>query len=109
MVEREAGGTLVELMVAVLLVAIAVLVSFQFLFYCDKLAMKATARVVAANYDRETIEKLYMLDYYNPALDPTPDDGFTDPLLGIENAPARTYKVTEQTDYKIIEVWINAD
>ncbi|MDD5135862.1 MAG: prepilin-type N-terminal cleavage/methylation domain-containing protein [Candidatus Omnitrophica bacterium] len=63
MKNKKAGMTLIEIIVAVIIIAIAGITSFQFLVYCDKLVMQANSKIVAANFAREIAETLYQKDY----------------------------------------------
>ena len=62
MKNRKAGLTMIELMVGVLLVAIAAVVGLQFLIYCDTYTTHAESRVAAVNLALETMEEFYMRD-----------------------------------------------
>ncbi|MFA5142818.1 MAG: prepilin-type N-terminal cleavage/methylation domain-containing protein [Candidatus Omnitrophota bacterium] len=63
MKDKRAGMSLVEIIVAMVIIAIATIASFQFLVHCDKFVIMADNKVAAANFAREIMEDYYQEDY----------------------------------------------
>ena len=114
MKNAKAGFSLIEVLITIALIAIVAVTALSFIVYCDRLALQADTRIVAANFVRETTEVLYKKDYRDISLSATTGDGLSDPLptdpaFGsgfISRYPiaARTYTVTDNSDYKLITV-----
>ena len=106
MKNRRAGLTLVELMVGVLLVAIAAVAGLQFLIYCDKYAMRADAKLAAVNFAQETMENFYMTEYDN-LVTPLPASTLLPPSRLLTFGGTRSCVVDgTNPNYKIITVTV---
>ncbi|MFA5142822.1 MAG: type II secretion system protein [Candidatus Omnitrophota bacterium] len=113
---RRAGVTLIELVIAVMIIAVAAIASFQFLVYCDKFVSRATDRIVAANLARETMEMFYGRDYDSLG---TGSGSVSLPAGNILSSRhtnvKREYRINEHTDsgtgnvYKVILVTVSWD
>ena len=110
MKNTKTGFSLIEAIMAIILIAIAVVGSLSYMAYCNRLTLQANARIVAANFARETMEGLYKKDY--PGLGVTTGDGLSDPLPGatafggafLSRYPTATrkYTITDMGGYKLI-------
>ena len=120
MKNKNAGMTLIEIIIAVLLITITIIGSLQFLVYCNKFAFDADTKEMASNFARETMEGLYQKDY-DDLIPNTPGipypativngQNFDTSRLCTQHSGTRTYSVSpEQQDsvtgayYKIITV-----
>ena len=112
--------SLIEVIVAAMLIAIAALSALSFLVYCSRLAMRTNLRITAANFARETMEGLYKKDYGSSYLKETKAEGTVipkdDPLptgsefgskLRDQYGGTRSYTVIDKGDYKIVTVKVN--
>ncbi len=119
MKKTKAGFSLIEAVIAVVLIAIAAVTALSFIVYCNCFALQADARITAANFARETMEGLYKRDYGDINLtapvypitgtDPLPagtafGSGFLARHTTATRTPTRTYTVAENTDYKATPV-----
>ncbi|MEI6863382.1 MAG: prepilin-type N-terminal cleavage/methylation domain-containing protein [Candidatus Omnitrophota bacterium] len=118
MKNNNAGMTLVEIIVAVLLITITTVGSLQFLIYCNKFAFGADTKIMASNFARETMEGLYRESYdllipgSYPATVVT-GQGFDTSSLCTQYGGTRTYSISPvlhdsvtNTDYKTITVTV---
>lgn len=109
------GFTLVELIVAMMLISIIIVVGLQFLVYCQRFIIKSGTKLVAANFARETMEELYQDDYYSASLDvgaeskPLPTGVEFASNLADQYGGSRECTVTEDADYKVITVTVEWD
>ena len=110
---QKRAFTLIELITAVVIMAIAVVCSLEFYRYCHKnFLINSMLKLEAANFARETMEGIYFLDptdsqlsagNYTQALPSTGDCS----QLKTQYGGTRTYRVAQQTDYKVIQVTVN--
>ena len=63
MKNRRAGISLIEIIIAIVLIAVVIITALQFLIYCDTFAMKADAKITAENFAKERMENLYQKEY----------------------------------------------
>ena len=106
--------SLVELVIAMAVMAVAVICSLAFYKFCDKcFIVNPTVRLQAINFARETMERLYFLNYDDPLLNacandalPSPPDDFSE--LKTIYGGTRAYTITQQTnpDYKVVNVTV---
>ncbi|OGX01435.1 MAG: hypothetical protein A3I73_02095 [Omnitrophica bacterium RIFCSPLOWO2_02_FULL_45_16] len=100
------GITLIETMVAIVVIAIVAVVSLQFYVFCQRsFITNAVSNSMAANFARETMEDYYFSDYNDAAL---AVGTYTATLpaspLANQHGGTRSYTVTNATnDYKLIE------
>ena len=107
MKNTKAGFSLIEVVITALLIAIAAVTALSFIVYCDRLTLQADARITAANFARQTMERFYKRNYEDIRLNetggtlhplpasPTFGGGFRDRYP----TAAREYTVTENTGY----------
>src|SRR3989338_4627746 len=93
------GVTLIETMVAILVIAIAAVASLQFYAFCQRsFITNAVSNSMAANFARETMEDYYFSDYNDSAL---AVGTYTVPLIGSplanQHGGTRSYTVTNAT------------
>ncbi|MCX5667779.1 MAG: prepilin-type N-terminal cleavage/methylation domain-containing protein [Candidatus Omnitrophica bacterium] len=110
MKNTKAGFSLIEVIIAIILIAIAAIGALSYIVYCNHLTLQVSARIVAANFARETMEGLYKKDY--PGLNVTAGDGLSDPLPGATafggaflsrySTATRKYTITDMGGYKLI-------
>ena len=114
----KAGFSLIEAVITVMLIAIVAVAALSIFAYCYRLALQADARIVAANFARETMEGLYKKDYGDTGLnetvthaDPLPaGTEFGGGFLGRYPTATREYTIAENaateqsSDYKLITV-----
>ena len=98
------GFTLVELIIAMVIIAIVSVCSLEFLRFCQKnFISNAESRFMAANYARETMEGLYWL----PSSELVDVTASPVPLpVGSNLSATRTYTVSPRNGYKVITVLI---
>jgi len=115
----KAGFSLIEAILAIILIVITAVGAFSYMVYCSRLTLQADTRIVAANFARETVEDLYKRNYSDPRLNETTGDGLSDPL---PSAPVfggafrsrhptatRKYTIDDMGDYKLITVKVTWD
>lgn len=115
MKNRRAGFSIIEATVAAIIIAIIAVVALLSMMYCNRIALQADERLTAANFARETIEKLYKKDYSSSELNAVvdaPDALPTGTEFGSEflkkyPTATRTYTVTDKPDYKLITVKVS--
>lgn len=106
---RKTGLTLIEVIVAIVIIAIGAVAALQFYVFCQKSFLtSAITRPMAANFGRETMEDLYLRDYSDTNLAPN-NYSVTMPVTPTYGRNwTQTYTVTNSTspepDYKIITV-----
>lgn len=108
MLKNRRGTTLVEIMLAMAIIAIAAVSSLEFYHYCQKsFIVSSKLKLAAADFARETAEEIYMLDHGNSILGDGAAIQKDLPSTGDFCFPGtRTYTVTQvpDTDYKVVEV-----
>ena len=127
MKNRRAGVTLIELMVGIILIAIASVGGLRFFVYCNNYVIRTDSRVAAVNFAMETMEKFYMVtsaglgsdtDTANPPADalPSSSGGFLNKLKD-SHSGTRSYAISTSTiaigtpalKYRIVSVAVNWD
>ena len=104
--------SLVELVIAMAVMAVAVICSLAFYKFCDKcFIVDTTVRLQAVNFARETMEGLYYLDYNDSNLSAGANDDLpsTGDFSGLKTiyGGARSYAVTDKADYKVVQVTVS--
>ncbi len=116
MKNENAGYSLTEIILAMVLIAVIVITSLQFLIYCDNFAMKADTKITAEHFAREAMEEFYQKQYTDPALTSNSNVSFPgaifDKFYSLRGGrisrtvgPEETDNVTN-TKYKVITVTV---
>lgn len=105
------GVTIIETMVAIVVIAIAAVASLEFYALCQRnFITNAALKSIAANFARETMEGYYLRDYNDPDLNvgttPVPLPASPPSPLG-SHGGTRNYTVTQKTGYKLIETYVD--
>jgi len=105
--KRKKGFTLIEAMVAMVLIAVVVVANFEFFRYSYRLINYAELRIKASNLARETMEELY----WNPDLADTNGDSMDynfeeSDQFRVDHSGARIHSVNDTNDYKVITVTV---
>lgn len=104
--DNKKGITLIETMVAIVVIAIAAVASLQFYAFCQRsFITNAVLNSMAANFARETMEDYYFSDYNDPDLN-VGTNTVTLPTMG-NHGGTRNYTVTNKTGYKLIETSVD--
>lgn len=122
---KNSGFSLVEVIISIMLIAVIIITSFQFLIHCESFAMKADAKIAATYFARETLEDLCQKPYTDESLAQGDHDATNTPSLALPTGAAfgsrlcdryggtRTYTVGEEktddltgTNYRVIEVTV---
>lgn len=117
MFKNKIGSSLIEVILAMVIIAVAVVVTLDFYKHCQKnFILSSKLRMAAADFARETVEEMYWLDPSNPNLNTTteavskalPSTGDFAELYD-RYAGARTYTIAQETDanYKVVEVKVS--
>lgn len=111
--DNKKGVTLIETMVAILVIAVAAVASLQFYAFCQRsFITNAALNSMAANFTRETMEDYYFSDYNDPALN-VGNYSVSLPASPLgSHGGTRNYKVTNRTvtaniGYKLIETYVD--
>lgn len=106
--DDKKGVTLIETMIAIVIIAIAAVASLEFYALCQRnFITNAASKSIAANFARETMEDLYLRD------DNDPDLNVGTTLVNLPASPlssrggTRNYTVTQKTGYKLIETYVD--
>jgi len=117
MTHNRKGVTLVELMITIVVIAIAVVGSLEFFKFCQKnFIINSTLKLMASDFARETMEDLYYrdpddLDLITPKDVSLPSTGDFATLA--DKGGSRSYTVTQGTDaihgtkYKVITITVD--
>ena len=100
------GFSLLEIMITVILIAIVAVSAFAFLVYCGHFTAQTDAKMTAANFARETMEDLYMINYNSLPSNGSPALPTGSRLHDSYNG-TRIYAVTDKADYKMIAVTVS--
>jgi len=110
MSKKTAGFTLIELILGVIIIAIAAVSSLEFYTYCHKFfILRSSLTSQALGFAKESMEGLYWSDPYDAALNTTP----APPLPAIPATGdfafkgSRSYSVTDKGSYKVLEVTVS--
>ncbi len=111
---KNEGFTLIDMIIGVVLIAIAVIGSLEFYRYCYKsFIVGPKPAIEALNFAKESMEELCWLD--------SSDSAFTLPLaapnrplpttgnfkeLGSRFSGSRSYSVTDKGSYKVLEITV---
>ncbi|MCX5666865.1 MAG: type II secretion system protein [Candidatus Omnitrophica bacterium] len=109
MSKKNAGFTLIDLILGIVIIAIAAVSSLEFYRYCHKFfILRSSITVRALGFAKESIEGLCWLDSSDaslniplpslPALPATGDFAFTG---------SRSYSVIDKGSYKVLEVKVS--
>lgn len=108
--KKMKGFTLVEVIIAMMIIATISFGGFGFFQYCKRFVVDSELRLTAINLARETMEKLYWNDTLEETADRVddelPPEAFQDDYSG-----GRSHLITTDAEgkYKIIEVTVNWD
>jgi type II secretory pathway pseudopilin PulG len=114
MKNAKAGFSLLEAVIAIVIIVVAAVTALSYLVYCNRFASRTDARIVAANFARETMEGLYKKHYSDASLKITTGEGveaflpeassFGEEFLRRYPNATRRYTVTDMGSYKLIKV-----
>ena len=112
---KAKGFTLIDMIVGVVLIAIAAIGSLEFYYYCYKFFIaRPKPTIEALNFAKESMEELYWIDSSSAALTlplqapnlPLPTTGnFKE--LGSRFNGSRSYSVVDKGSYKVLEVTVS--
>lgn len=118
MLKNKKGTTFIELVLAMVMIAIAVVTTLDFYKYCQKsFITNSKLKMAAADFASETTEEVYMLDFVDPKLNTTDENGVVKSLpsqgdfadLATQHEGTRAYfvsqtDVTSSDSYKVVEI-----
>jgi len=108
--KKTKGFTLIEILIAMVIIAITSIVTLEFYVFCQKnFIVKPQLRLMAVNFSRDSMEDYYFNSSLTagastPAL-PSTNTNIGDPLLD-NYGGTETITITNKTNYKIIETLI---
>ena len=101
--KKTKGFTLVEVLIAIIVIAIIAVAAFEFFRYCQRFILQAELKLMAVNLAREKMEELYW-DSDPPEPPAVPEDI----MLTTSHSFERNYTIGDSTgNYKIIDVTIS--
>lgn len=111
-VNPRSGFSLVEAMIAAIIIGVISVVALLSLVYCNNLAILADDRITAANFVRDTMEGLYRKGFGDAELNaaedvevPLPAEAeFGGKFLKKYPTAKRTYTVIDKGDRKVVKV-----
>ncbi|GEM_PF-2062932 len=93
------GFSVIEAIIAIMLIAVVAVASFEFFKYCMIFTVDTELKLMAVNSAREAMEKVYM--------DPDPESALSEEVtLAPGHVWDRKVTVTPETDYKVVTVTI---
>jgi len=109
MSKKNAGFTLIELILGIVIIAIAAVSSLEFYSYCHKFfIMRSSLTSQALGFAKESMEGLYWLDPYDAAMNTPLPSLPAIPVTGdfAFKGGSRSYSVTDKGSYKVLEVTV---
>ena len=109
MSKKHAGFTLIDLILGIVIIAIAAVSSLEFYSYCHKFfILRSSITVRALGFAKESMEGLYWLDSSDAALNICNETPLAMPATGdfAFKGGSRSYSVIDKGSYKVLEVTV---